>query len=270
MALRARRLAETVLGIARRESTVATALRLGAADEGSLDPASIEGADLVVLATPLSAIVPTLSRYGHLLSPGALVTDLGSVKGPLCVPGAVQLPEGVEFIGGHPLCGSEESGPSAAREDLYEGAVWVLTPGLGSPPEAVSRLAQLAEAVGARPLLLDAVTHDRAVAASSHLPHLTACALAAAVGAAAATTPEVAALCAGGFRDGTRVSEGSPEVWRDILLANRDAVLEQLYGLSGQLAAWTELLQASDGDALAQALAGAGEARRALLSHQQG
>ena len=182
MALRARSLARRVLGIPRRQVTLDEALYIGAIDAGTLDLAGVEEADLVVLAPPVLAIPPLVEEMAPHLRPGALVTDVGSTKSTLMRCLAPLIPPHADLVGGHPMAGSEQGGVLAGREDLFEGAIYVLTRAPRTRPESVERLAELARRLGATPLEMDPDLHDETVARISHLPHVVAAALAEAAG----------------------------------------------------------------------------------------
>jgi prephenate dehydrogenase len=221
LAIRARKLARTVQGYVRRESSVAECERAGLKDFATLDLlAAVSDADLVILCTPLSqmralteAMLPGLKR-------GAIVSDVGSVKGSVVTEvESIVSRAGGFFIGGHPMAGGEKSGVIAARADLFESAACVLTPTANSNPDALQKLEEFWRALGARVLKLTPLLHDELVARCSHLPHVLAAALANYV--LDGTLPkEQPLLCANGFRDTTRIASGSPEMWRDIALAN--------------------------------------------------
>lgn len=229
LALRRLGLAGRVHGYVRRESAVPECRAAGAVDTVGTDLAeAVHGADLVVFCTPLGQMPPLAEKAAPNLAPGALVTDVGSVKAPLVralepILGAV----GARFVGSHPMAGSERTGVGAARADLFAGAVCVVTPTPASDPAAVAAVSRLWEALGGRVLTMSPEAHDERVARTSHLPQALAATLAHLVLSPEAP-PEQARLCAGGFRDGTRVASGSPEMWRDIFLANREPVTRAL------------------------------------------
>lgn len=225
--------------------------------------AVVEGADLVVICTPVGQMETLGSRLAGLLAPGAVVTDVGSVKAPVvaALEPAVQRAR-ARFVGGHPLAGSEKMGVRAAREDLFQGAVVVLTPTASSDPETVDGLRHLWESVGSQVLVMSAERHDDLVSRSSHLPHLIAAALAHAI-LAPDRPPEQDQLCATGFRDTTRVASGSPEMWRDIALANRRAVLSALDAFDRSVAELRRALEAGNEAAVGAFLQVAKERRDA-------
>lgn len=222
LALRRRGLAGEVHGFVRRASSVAECLALGVVDRCSRNLSeSVTDADLVVLCSPVGRMPELFREMSRHLSPDCLVTDVGSVKSGL-VAEMEPLAEaaGVRYVGSHPMAGAEKSGPAHARADLFDGAVCVVTPTMTSDPDAVRAIRGLWEAVGSRVMQVNPSLHDDLVARSSHLPHVVAAGLSNYV-LSPAHPREQADLCAGGFRDTTRVASGSPEMWRDIALANR-------------------------------------------------
>lgn len=229
LAARRRGLAAEIAGYARTAAGVADCERQGVTDYATTDLlAAVSRADLVVLSTPLAAM-PRLARdLLPALKPGALVTDVGSVKGGT-VRGLTPLiaQAGGFFVGSHPMAGAEQTGLGAARAGLFDGAICVLTPTRGTAPAAVRKLRRFWEGLGARTRELTPAAHDRLVSRSSHLPHVAAAALAALV--LDPRAPEAQAeLCASGFRDTTRIASGSPEMWRDIALENRQELRRAL------------------------------------------
>ncbi|GIU91390.1 MAG: prephenate dehydrogenase [Acidimicrobiia bacterium] len=208
-------------------------------------------ADLVVLAGPVSAIVDTLGR----ISTRAVVTDVAGVKRPV-VDAARHLPR---FVGGHPMAGREVSGPAGASGSLFHGATWVITPE-GADQDAVDTVESMVTTLGAVPVEMSADEHDRAVALSSHLPHLVAAALVGAV----ADDGAALRLAAGGFRDLTRIAMSDPGWWIEVLLANREAAGAALASLVARLEALRGALEAEDGARLGEVLASARRERAAM------
>jgi prephenate dehydrogenase len=225
LALKRRGLAERVVGFVRRPASIRECQACGAVDEATLDLAqAVAGADLVVFCTPLSQMQGLVRQMLPALAPGALVTDVGSVKASVVAQvESMAAKAGAHFVGGHPMAGSEKTGVSASREDLFVNAVCVITPTAKSNRKAVAQVERLWRMVGGCPLRVRAQAHDELVARSSHLPHVVAAGLARGV-----LDPkhgkQQAVLCATGFRDTTRVASGSPEMWRDIVLANRKSL----------------------------------------------
>jgi prephenate dehydrogenase len=236
-----------VTGIVRRSEAIGPALAAGCVDDATLDaPAALAEADIVVLAAPVRAILHQIAVFGPLLKPGAILIDLGSTKTDICRALAA-LPPHVQAIGGHPMCGKETGGLSAAEPGLYRGCTFVLCPLDRTSAEAQAVVAEMVAFIGARALVLDPARHDRLVAAISHLPYLAACALVDYVSDVAMTDPIVWEVAAGGFRDSSRVAASDVDMLIDILLTNRAAVLasvdryvERLTGLRAGLAVGDE------------------------------
>jgi cyclohexadieny/prephenate dehydrogenase len=257
-AARERGLAKRVVGISRGRDTAAAALAAGLADEATAElAAGVAGADLVVLCTPVFAMAETLRRAAPQLAPGAIVTDVGSVKARLVetLPGL--LPPGVHYVGAHPMAGSHHTGLRHARKDLFEGAACVLTPTASTPPAALGRVRGFWAALGARIFERDPAQHDAQVAWVSHLPHAVAFAYAASLAGAPA---EAFALRGAGFRDFTRIAASDPELWADILATNAKALAGPLAATAQALAALARAIEAEDAAAVHRFLAGASEA----------
>jgi prephenate dehydrogenase len=261
MDLKAQNLCREVRGVARRTQTVLDAFFAHVVDLATNDlQTGILGADIVILATPVRTIVATLEEIGPRLWPGTLVMDMGSTKADICAAMEL-LPPGVQPVGGHPMCGKETAGFEAAECGLYHNATWVLSPLPRTAPEALALADELARAVGARPVVLAPARHDRLVASISHLPFLVASALTDAVAQVGADDPVVWDLAAGGFRDTSRVAASDTQMFLDILLTNRAAVLEQLRAFGEHLADIRELLQTEDEAGLWRKLAVSQKAR---------
>ncbi len=238
-----------VLGVARSETTRALALERGAADRTTADACeAVREADLVYLATPISAILSSLAELGPCLKPGALVTDAGSTKARI-VAAAQALPDSVAFVGGHPMAGSEQAGIAAAHPDLFQGATYFLTPTEATTQEVFEPLLALVHGLGARPVVVDAELHDQMVALTSHLPHALAWALCAAAGRADA--PEaLAPFTAGAWRDTTRIADSPAEVWADIFLTNPESLAAAARSFSQELDDLRRLVESGDREAL--------------------
>jgi len=254
LALRARGIGRRIWGVARRDAVIRRAVEMGAVDGGSLDLIEgVAGADIVVLATPVRAIIEILERIGPHLQPGCLVIDLGSTKAEI-VRAMAQLPPGPQPVGGHPMCGKEVAGIAAAEATLYEGAVFPLIPLERTEAEALATAETLVEAVGATPIILDAERHDRLVAAISHLPYLVAATLVRAAADVAAEDPLAWTLAASGFRDTSRLAASDVTMMLDILITNRKPVLEMLQRYREHLECITALLAQGDDEGLRAAL----------------
>lgn len=223
-----------VTGFSRRRQTAAQALLRGAIGreaEGLAE--AVSGAEVVVLATPISALPEVMDGIAPHLPPDAVVTDVASTKAQVMAWAAAHLP-GVGFVGGHPMAGREKMGLEAAQADLLQGAIYCIVAPPGTPPGVVEKVKQMALAVGATPLMLEATEHDYLVAGISHLPLLVATAL---VRAAAGDSawPTLQRLASTGFRDTTRLASGSPEMGRDMCLTNRQAILGWLDRFSREI-----------------------------------
>jgi len=252
LALRERRLARNVTGFVRRARSVQECLACGAVDVATLDLAkAVCGADLIVLCTPLAQMGAIVRQFIPNLKRGALVTDVGSVKAS--VVGDVESlisRAGAHFVASHPMAGSEKTGVLAARADLFVNAICVVTPTSKTRPAALKRTEQLWRAVGSRMLRTTPQAHDQLVSRSSHLPFLSAAALANFVLDPKHSTAQ-GLLCANGFRDSTRIASGSPEMWRDIAIANRRHLRKAIAGYLRHLRNLDGMLKRGDGDALA-------------------
>jgi len=231
LVIRERKLASAVQGYVRRDASLIECERAGLQDFATRDlPAAVRDADLVILCTPLAQMRELMQQALPACRAGAIVSDVGSAKASVVAElEPLVARAGAHFIGAHPMAGAEKMGVGAARSDLFRQAVCVLTPTLSSPSDAVDKLETFWREVGARVLKLTPHLHDELVARCSHLPHVVAAELANYV-----LNPNHAAeqplLCANGFRDTTRIASGSPEMWRDIALANR-AQLAQTLGV---------------------------------------
>ena len=232
MALKSRRLAQTVIGVGRSPERLDTAGALGAIDSGTTDlEEAAREADIVVLCTAVGHILESLPQTLALVKPGAVVTDVGSTKAAI-----VERAAGMgSFVGGHPMAGSERVGVEAATPLLFEEATWAITPSETTDPAAVSLIERLAQSVGATTLFLAPDAHDAMLAVTSHLPHVLASALMRQAYETQQTHPQTQQLTAGSFADGTRVAASSPEIWRDVCLSNRDALLHALQAFRGEL-----------------------------------
>jgi prephenate dehydrogenase len=222
LAVKQRRLADRVEGYVRRTASIAECDKLGVVDHATRDLArAVGGADLVILCTPLSQMRELGLKMLPSLKPGAIVTDVGSVKGSV-VEDLESLIAGADahFVGSHPMAGGEKTGVAAAKADLFERAVCLVTPTPNSNKAAVEKVEEFWKALGGRVLKLAPSVHDDLVSRASHLPHVVAAELANYI-LSPAHPPEQATVCANGFRDTTRVASGSPEMWRDIAMANQ-------------------------------------------------
>ena len=229
IALKKKRLANSVVGLVRRKASISESMRAGAVDSATLDLVeAVQSAELIVLCTPISQMKPLLIQMLPALNPGTVITDVGSVKTSVVQelePLAAKA--GAHFVGSHPMAGAEKMGVAAARADLFENAVCVVTPTSRSNKVALGKVCSLWKKVGARVMHLSPARHDELVSRSSHLPHILAATLARLV-LDPVSPQEQSLLCATGFRDTTRIASGSPEMWRDIELTNGKNVLKAL------------------------------------------
>lgn len=245
-ALKRRSACREVWGVARRGETIEEAMRRGFIDVGTCDLAEgVAQAGLIVLATPVRTILELIPQMGSLAPAGCVLMDLGSTKVRI-VEAMEALPPHLQAVGGHPMCGKEASGLEVAEADLYQGATFVLTPLQRTSSESLTLAQELAEAVGARSLVMDAKRHDRLVAAVSHLPYLLSVSLVAAAEEVAAEDELIWELAAGGFRDTSRLAASDVTMMLDILLTNRQAVGEMLSRFARQLNTITRLLEAEN------------------------
>lgn len=263
LALKQRGLAKRVVGVARRAETIEEAVRSGALDDGGLDAAQwAASADLVFLSPPVAQMTALCEQIAPVLRAGAIVTDAGSTKAAVVQQCTPLFSGKAAFVGGHPMAGSEQTGVAAARADLFEGAMWLLTPTNRTADYAVSNLKQLVTALGSTPLLLDPDTHDKLLAVTSHVPHITATALVHVFLQARSENELVQQLVASGWRDATRVAAGSAEMWRDICLANREAVRDTVNQVMRQLSWLQAALDSGEPEPLREWFEIAATARR--------
>ena len=263
--------ATTIVACARRAETLAAVRRLDLADETTDDPArAAEGADLVVIATPLSAYAEIGRRIAPALRRGAILTDVGSVKEAVIRDLQPSLPEGVHFVPGHPVAGTEHSGPEAGFAELFRGRWCILTPPPETAPEAVADVTRMWEQAGMRVVTMNADHHDRVLAVTSHLPHLIAYTI---VGTATdledSLKSEVIEFSASGFRDFTRIAASDPVMWRDIFLNNREAVLDILQRFNEDLTALQRAIRWGEGDKLQDLFTRTRAIRRSIIEAKQ-
>lgn len=263
LALRAGGACRRILGITRDPATRGRATAEGVVDEASADLALAAQADVIVLATPVRTIIRQLGQLGAIAREGAIILDMGSTKQEI-VQAMEVLPPGVQPIGAHPMCGKETFGYGAADANLYRNAPFVLTPLARTLPDTVQFARRLAESVGARPLLLDAVRHDRIVAAISHLPYVLAATLMATAEQAARSDDLVFALAAGGMRDTSRLAASDVGMMMDILMTNRANVSALARAYAGRLTEIADWVEQGNETALHECLEAAAVQRRGL------
>jgi prephenate dehydrogenase len=247
------KLAGEIAGYARREKTIAECEKFGSTDYATTDLcAAVSGADLVILCTPLAQMRPLAEQFLPALKRGAVVTDVGSVKaGVVRELESLIAKAGAHFVGSHPMAGGEKTGVAAARADLFADAICVVTPTKKSNAGAVRKLERFWKALGARVVKLPPAQHDVFVSRASHLPHVVAATLANLVLDPAQPRGQ-AQLCANGFRDTTRIASGSPEMWRDIALANRKPIAASLNAYLSELQKFQGVLKKGNANAIAK------------------
>jgi prephenate dehydrogenase len=260
LAARRRGVGTRVVGFDRDRGALAQALERGILDEAAPDlPAAVRRADMAVFCTPVDTIAAQVLAAAPACRPGALLTDVGSTKAAIVRDLQGRLPAGVNFIGSHPLAGSEKHGPAFARADLFDDRLVVVTPAEPVDDDVLSTVTEFWHSLGAAVRAMDPEEHDRALALTSHLPHLVASAL------AGVLPPEWAELTATGFRDTTRLAAGDPALWAAIFRSNQGSVLAALDRLDGWLSRFRGALAAGDTAALIELLRQGKAARDGLV-----
>ena len=270
-AIRRGGLARSIAGNAQSEKTRDTALRIGLADSVYATAAeAVRDADLIVLCAPVGVCGTLAQEMAPALRPGAIVTDVGSVKGAIVREVGPHLPQGVHFVPGHPIAGTEHSGPESGFAELFDGRWCVLTPAADTDQAAIDKLAAFWEACGSHVEIMDADHHDMVLAITSHVPHLIAYNI---VNTARhlerVTDSEVIKFSAGGFRDFTRIAASDPVMWRDVFLSNKEAVLEMLGRFSEDLTALQRAIRFGDGETLHKLFVEARATRRGIIQAGQ-
>lgn len=251
LAARERGLVERVVGYGRNEKTLRRGKKIGILDQYFLRAEDFpEDADFLVLATPVSAIAPLTRSFLPRLDPGCLISDVGSVKRRVVADMDRLFKGGSPFVGAHPIAGSDQWGPDAARADLFVRRRCIITPTKKSDPGAVKRLRTFWRRVGAKVELMDAALHDRILGVVSHLPHVAASALVNALERSRIGSLDLAEYCGSGFKDTTRIAAGRPELWRDICLLNREAVLRGLREHARGIERFMDCIRRNDGSGL--------------------
>lgn len=264
-------LADTITGYARTADTRDTALRLGLIDEAHDSAAdAVRDADLVILCVPVGACGTVAREIGPHLKPGAIVTDVGSVKGSVVADVAPHVPDGVHFIPGHPIAGTENSGPESGFAELFDNRWCILTPRPGDDEAATAKLKAFWQGLGSDVEIMTPDHHDMVLAIVSHLPHLIAFNI---VNSARhleeVTDREVIKFSAGGFRDFTRIAASDPVMWRDVFLNNKDAVLEMLGRFSEDLTELQRAIRFGDGPKLERLFGEARGVRKGIIDSGQ-
>jgi cyclohexadieny/prephenate dehydrogenase len=270
-AARAQGAVRTIVTSSRSPETRQRVVELGIADKVvATNAEAVEGADLVIVCVPVGVCGAVAEEIAPHLKPGAIVSDVGSVKASIVRDMGPHLPDTVHFVPAHPVAGTEHSGPDAGFAELFENRWCILTPPEGTDKEAVDRLAAFWTLLGANVEIMTPEHHDLVLAVTSHLPHLIAYTI---VGTAdeleTVTRSEVLKFSAGGFRDFTRIAASDPTMWRDIFLANKDAVLEMLGRFNEDVSALTKAIRHGDGDALFEQFTRTRAIRRGIIDAGQ-
>jgi cyclohexadieny/prephenate dehydrogenase len=270
-ALRWKGLAGEIVGTARSAETRAVAAELGFCDRICETAAeAVQGADLVVLCVPVGAMATIAAEIAPHLAPGATLTDVGSVKQAVIEAVAPHVPEGVHFIPGHPLAGTEHSGPRSGFATLFVNRWWLLTPMPGADAAATARLRGLLEGIGAHVDEMEPGHHDLVLAVTSHTPHLIAYTM---VGVAdhlrRVTKSEIIKYSAAGFRDFTRIAASDPTMWRDVFLTNREATLDILGRFTEELFVLQRAIRMGDGEQLFEYFTRTRAIRRGIIEAGQ-
>ncbi len=270
-AMRQQKLTGEITGYARSEATRAKALEIGLVDRILPTAAeAVKDADLVILCSPVGTYGALAQEIAPALKPGAILTDVGSVKAAVVKDVLPHVPSGVNFIPGHPIAGTEQSGPESGFAELFTNRWCIITPLPDSDPKAVERLADFWRCCGSNVDVMTPEHHDLVLAITSHLPHLIAYNI---VSTAAdleeVTSSEVIKYSAGGFRDFTRIAASDPTMWRDVFLNNKDAVLEMLGRFSEDLSALQRAIRWGDGDTLFDVFTRSRQIRRSIIAAGQ-
>ncbi len=270
-AIRRGGLARHIAGHARSERTRAKAVELGLVNSIHADPASaVKDADLVIICSPVGTYAEIGAAIRDSLKPGAILSDVGSVKQAVIRDLGPNVPDGVHFVPGHPIAGTEHSGPESGFATLFDGRWCILTPPPGTDAAATEKMVQFWRACGSQVEVMEAGHHDKTLAITSHLPHLIAYTI---VGTVAdledATQSEVIKFSASGFRDFTRIAASDPVMWRDVFLNNRDAVLEMLGRFAEDLTALQRAIRWGEGDKLEALFTRTRAIRRGIIDAKQ-
>lgn len=256
-----------IVGTARSGETRARALELGFIDQAFESAGeAVEGADLVMICVPVRASASVAEEIGPHLAKGAIVSDVGSVKRSVIADVEPHIPEGCSFVAGHPIAGTEHSGPDSGFAELFEGRWCILTPGEKGAPKTVDKLQAFWEALGSQVEIMTPEHHDLVLAITSHIPHLIAYNIVGTVADLESDTrSEVIKYSASGFRDFTRIAASDPTMWRDVFLANKDAVLEMLGRFSEDLSGLQRAIRRGEGDKLFELFSRTRDIRRSII-----
>jgi prephenate dehydrogenase len=258
-------LTREITGAGRSKESLELALRTGVIDRMEQSSArAVEGADLVVLSSPVGAFEQLVTEIAPSLKKGAILTDVGSVKGAMVKRIEALLPAGVHYVGGHPIAGKEKHGVGEASGALFRGAKCILTPTAGTDPRALEAVKALWLAAGANMVLMDPDAHDHIFAAVSHLPHAAAFAMVSTVAGFNAGPENYINFSGAGFRDFTRIAASSPEMWRDICLLNGKNIIDMIDRYEAELKRIKKAIKQQDAATLEKLFRSASELRRGL------
>jgi prephenate dehydrogenase len=247
MALKSAGACKKVIGVIRRKEGLEEAVQSGACDEASVDLYNaVAQSNLIIVATPVNNIVPMVTDILTYIPPGTIITDVGSTKNEICRKLWSICPDEVTFIGGHPMAGSEKTGIQAADRYLFQNAVYVLTPQPEVGQDKLELMLEMVEVLGAQSMIMQSEEHDLCVAAISHLPHLVAAGLVSTASQVDSMVPKTLQLAASGFRDTTRIASGSPIIWKDICLSNKEALIKTINLFQSSLESFKQAVK--DGD----------------------
>lgn len=262
LALRKAGLCSHIAGYGRSRENLERAKAAGIIDSYASDPASAcMDADLILIASPLGSFTDLIRKAAPAIKHGAVVTDVGSVKGSLVQEIEGMMPEGANFIGSHPIAGSDRSGMDHAKAGLFRDALCILTPTMNSDPNALKTVNDIWSSLGSKVLNMDPFEHDRIYAAVSHLPHLVAYAM---VNTVSDIDSSYFSYCGQGFKDMTRIAASSPDIWTDIAIMNRENLISMLSGFRANIDRIELSLRNSDAEALKQQLIKASRTREEI------
>jgi prephenate dehydrogenase len=268
--LKEKGLARTIVGVGRGIANLEAAKMLGVVDSFTRDVTEgVKGSDLVFVAVPVQSILPVIKAAAPHLEKGSIVTDVGSVKKDIVKNVESLLPEGVRFVGAHPVAGTENSGVEAAFSGLFEGRKCIITPTANTDKEALEVVKRVWEEAGSRVICMDAERHDIVLAAISHLPHMIAYSLVNTVSDIESHNEEILSYSAGGFMDFTRIASSSPEMWTDICTMNSDAIVEMIELFEKRLRALRRLIEEGDSEGLKREFERAKNLRDSLNKYRQ-
>ena len=265
LALKRAEFQSEIIGLGRRWSSLKNALEVGAVDSATLDYSeALKDADVLFICTPVDIIPSILQKALEHIQGGCIITDVGSTKSQVVTEVEKLIPEGIHFVGAHPMAGSHRTSVAAASASLFDNSVCIITPAESTNPEAVEVVSELWKLMGAGVEITSPEEHDLLVAAASHLPHAVACALVSVVAGVQGAERRAIDFTGTGFADTTRIAAGSPEVWKGIFLHNADMIPSMLEKIEKELAEMRELIASRDGEKLLRKLERAKQIRDSI------